>query len=267
MHISRRSVLGAVSLLRPNSLGGFARRVSWPGQSTAAVSLTYDDGYDSQLDHVGPALGERDYRATFFLTINNIRSRLSGWQAMAKAGHEIGDHSFSHPCALRDWTVHKYLNEEIAPAEEFLNANFMKEKRFFAYPCGFGLLGPGQPNAARERFLAAVRPHFLGARTVEGGLNDPSRVWRQRFLLNAYEPTYDADQIETAKKYLEGALWSGHWAILVFHDVLPKRLGEGDTSTDVHQRILDWISTKPLWCAPMGEVFRYLAPAEFSQSR
>jgi peptidoglycan/xylan/chitin deacetylase (PgdA/CDA1 family) len=43
------------------------QRLVWPGGAKAAVSLTYDDGLDSQLDNVVPALRRFDLKATFFL--------------------------------------------------------------------------------------------------------------------------------------------------------------------------------------------------------
>ena len=46
------------------------------GSSTGAsvvVSLTYDDGLNSQLDNAVPALDRHGFKATFFLTEDNIR--------------------------------------------------------------------------------------------------------------------------------------------------------------------------------------------------
>ena len=59
--------------------------------------------------------------------------------------------------------------------------------------------------------------------------------------------------------YLRAAIRDRRWAILVFHDILPKRVGEGDTSLKSHQAILDFIASEPLWCAPLGEVLKWTA--------
>ena len=84
---------------------------------------------------------------------------------------------------------------------------------------------------------------------------------RDRFDLKAFEPTYDADAIEPAARYLRGALAMGGWAILVFHDVAPQRIGEGATTVARHAQILDLIGAQSFWCAPIGEVFRQVARA------
>jgi hypothetical protein len=59
--------------------------------------------------------------------------------------------------------------------------------------------------------------------------------------------------------YLRDTLRAGRWAILVFHEILPSRVGEGDTSVGAHQAILDFIKGQPLWCAPLGEVLTWTA--------
>jgi hypothetical protein len=120
------------------------------------------------------------------------------------------------------------------------------------------MMGAGPPNEERDRYLSLVRQSFTAARTVEGPANDVRDVAKRRFLLNAYEPTYDIDQTETARKYLADAMAHGRWAILVFHEVLPARKGPGDTSVRIHRAILEWIKTQPLWCAPMGDVLRHV---------
>jgi hypothetical protein len=80
-------------------------------------------------------------------------------------------------------------------------------------------------------------------------------VARNRYFLNAFEPTYDRDDPRAAVAYIEKAVARGFWAILVFHDVLEHRLGEGDTSKAVHHQILEWMVQQPVWCAPMRDVF------------
>ena len=108
------------------------------------------------------------------------------------------------------------------------------------------------------RYISVLRRHFAGARAVDGDPNDPWQVGRDRYQLQAIAPTYDKDDPELAIAYLRKALHWGRWAILIFHDVLPARLGDGDTSIAAHQTILRWIADQPLWCAPMGEVFNRL---------
>src|SRR5689334_2197924 len=104
LHISRRGLIGAAGAM---ALGGRAAaqpRFEWPGGAKAAVSITYDDGLNSQLDNVVPELDRRGLKATFFLTEENIRQgrRLAEWERVAAEGHEVANHTVTHPCGLHN---------------------------------------------------------------------------------------------------------------------------------------------------------------------
>src|SRR4051794_27079069 len=72
----------------------------WPEGRRGAVSLTFDDGSESQLRRAYPLLTERGLCGTFYLVPrgNNYEERLAPWRAVHDAGHEIGNHSLSHTC-------------------------------------------------------------------------------------------------------------------------------------------------------------------------
>ena len=83
--------------------------ITWPNGASVAVSLTYDDALDSQLDHAVPALETFGFKATFYVTVGSasVRDRLNEWRSLARSGHELGNHTIYHPCRAslpdRDW--------------------------------------------------------------------------------------------------------------------------------------------------------------------
>jgi peptidoglycan/xylan/chitin deacetylase (PgdA/CDA1 family) len=253
------SFLTVASAWRGGALARDTRAPLWPDGKKAAVSLTYDDGLDSQLNYAAPALDRFGFKATFFLTRENMETRRADWVALARQGHEIGDHTFHHPEGLRQYSAEQFEREEIILTEQFLDQNFgQNPRRLFAYPYGEIELGPGNQLEGELRYIGLLRRHFMAARAADGDPNDPRLVGRERYQLQAVAPTYDKDDPRIAIAYLRKALAWRRWAILIFHDVLPSRLGEGDTSLTSHDMILRWIADHPLWCAPMGEVFSYL---------
>jgi peptidoglycan/xylan/chitin deacetylase (PgdA/CDA1 family) len=255
---TRRALTGGL-LLSPLALSARAAPRPWPLGARAAVSLSYDDGLDSQLEQVVPALEARGLKGTFFLVQENVDERIDDWIKVGGLGHEIGNHTVSHPCVLGGYTEAAFAEREILPMEAYLDHHFgPRPVRTFAYPCGFLGLGRGDMRRRLGRYRQALEQTFAAARTVAGAPNDPARVATDRLDLQAFEPTYDVDGVEPAIRYLDAALARGAWAILVFHEVLPARMGEGDTSIRTHERILDLIAQRPLWCAPMGEVFTHL---------
>jgi peptidoglycan/xylan/chitin deacetylase (PgdA/CDA1 family) len=263
--LNRRSLVGALVLSPLGRMSAFAQAPArpWPGGARAAVSLTYDDGLDSQLDNVIPELEARRLKGTFFLVQENVDERIADWVKVAALGHEIGNHTVSHQCTLGGFTEAAFADREILPMEAYLDSHFGGHRpRIFAYPCGFLGLGRGDINRRFGRYRQALQDTFTAARTVAGAPNDPARVVSDRLDLHAFEPTYDVDSLSLAVRYLNATLARGAWAILVFHEVLPKRLGEGDTTIATHGRILDLVQTQRFWCAPMGEVFDHIAAGQ-----
>ena len=61
------------------------------------VALTFDDGPKGTVGKLLSILAEKNVPGTFFLLGNNALNRPQLVQDIAKAGHDIGNHSWSHP--------------------------------------------------------------------------------------------------------------------------------------------------------------------------
>jgi peptidoglycan/xylan/chitin deacetylase (PgdA/CDA1 family) len=237
----------------------------WPNGARAAVSLTYDDGLDSQLDNAIAPLEAAGLKATFFLTQQNADARRADWVALARSGgHEFGNHTVTHPCDLRPYTAASFARQEIAPMDAWLDTNFGADPaRLFAYPCSATNLGGGDANRQLARYEALLKASgFRGARTCdEDAPNSPGYALADPYRLRASATTYDRDDPGLAIAYVRQAMRRGDWAILVFHDVLKTRAGPGGTSIATHQAVLDWLRSQPVWCAPMGQVLGHIGGA------
>jgi peptidoglycan-N-acetylglucosamine deacetylase len=63
-----------------------------------AVALTFDDGpTDAVIDTLVRVLGARGVRATFFVIGGDVAGSPAAARALVAAGHELGNHSWSHP--------------------------------------------------------------------------------------------------------------------------------------------------------------------------
>ncbi len=66
--------------------------------SGKVVALTFDDGpWPGYTERILKVLKERNVRATFFMVGRQARRNPVLARRVAKAGHEIGSHSYSHP--------------------------------------------------------------------------------------------------------------------------------------------------------------------------
>jgi peptidoglycan/xylan/chitin deacetylase (PgdA/CDA1 family) len=74
--------------------GGIVSRVD---TSRPVVALTFDDGPSPQFtEEVLSLLEEQGIQATFFVTGQSIESNMAAAQRIVEAGHELGNHSYSH---------------------------------------------------------------------------------------------------------------------------------------------------------------------------
>jgi peptidoglycan/xylan/chitin deacetylase (PgdA/CDA1 family) len=199
-------------------------------------------------------------KGTFFVTMDNIRHRLSDWERMARQGHELADHTVSHPCDLGPFSASSYARRELYPMERWLRkVDPQRRVSTFAYPCDVTDLGPGDANAQERRFdRLLARIGIQAARTSQGEPNRPATALKRPHRLQALAVGYDARDSAAVDAYLGHAAAQGYWAILVFHDIVAQPTQEGETSDALHNEILDAVGAHRLWAAPLGTVFEWL---------
>jgi peptidoglycan/xylan/chitin deacetylase (PgdA/CDA1 family) len=243
----------------------------WPLNSRAAVSITYDDGHDSNLDVAIPDLEARGLTGTFFITPSlGAVQRANEWRLACGRGHEIANHTWDHPCdRLRSFSAEQFTQEQTGNTEAWLDNNIglngmagqHDDNRTYAYICGQELLGPGSESEARERYRNLVEKTFLACRSVSGPPVKREDVLAKRFNIPALGPTYGYGKSDRAIAYCEEAAAAGTWAVLFFHyfvDGEPSK--ETETNRQVHCEILDHLANNPdkYWVAPFREVYRHI---------
>ncbi|MEE2753062.1 MAG: polysaccharide deacetylase family protein [Candidatus Latescibacterota bacterium] len=198
----------------------------WPDKIEGAVSLTFDDGIVTQLDNATPCLNENGMKGTFYLNPNRGErwdDLLTRWKEVSKQGHEIGNHTCSHPCScnfgfstdncLEKLTIED-IRETIDKATEVMNAEFPEQngRRSFCYPCYQSHVGSG---VNRQSYVPLVAERFVcgrggGERANNPELTDLSYAWA--WAVNGHS---GQDMIN----YIEDAVSQGRWAIICMHGV------------------------------------------------
>jgi len=226
------------------------------------VCLTYDDGLDIDLDNVIPVLDSLGFKATFYVPVNSesLNKRMDEWKAIAKNGHELGNHSSFHPCfgksMKRDFVSPDYdldnysmqrMVDEIKLANSFLKALDGKTKRTYAYPCGDLKIG-------NESIWDKIKDEFVAARGVTGEM--PALDSIKLGNVGSYmEANQSGEQMISLVKQ---AMKTNTLIVFLFHGV-----GGGhniNVSLQEHSKLLHFLkqNEKEIWVAPLVDIAEYV---------
>ncbi|GDY32526.1 polysaccharide deacetylase family protein [Gandjariella thermophila] len=199
-----------------------AHPARWPEGRRAALSITFDDARPSQLDAGMPILAEHGVRATCYVLPGPLQRRLPDWRAVVAAGHEIGNHSRSHPCAgnfpfsrnnaLEDHTLDR-IERDIVAANDAIERLLGVTPATFAYPCGQKIVGRGE----RARcYVPVVARHFVIGRGFRDEVpNDPQRC----DLAQIAGIEMDGADPKRLCALVDEAVAGGAWLVLCGHEV------------------------------------------------
>jgi peptidoglycan/xylan/chitin deacetylase (PgdA/CDA1 family) len=113
----------------------------WRGpRDRRALALTFDDGPSESTPAILDVLREHGATATFFQCGANVDRLPEIARAVADSGHEIGNHSYSHPYLFAQ--TPRAVDHELARAQDAIERHSGARARWFRAPFGvrwFGL--------------------------------------------------------------------------------------------------------------------------------
>ena len=234
---------------------------SWPDGKTIALSLSFDDARLSQVEGGTALLDEYGIKATFFVVPAQVKERLEGWKKAVAKGHEIGNHTLTHPCsgnypwsrqkALENYTL-KAIQHEMEASNEEIEKLLGVRPTLFAYPCGHTYVGRGEDT---KSFVPVVAKLFFAGRTYRDNIsNDPT------FCDLSQLTGIDMDEKDFDKilPLIERAKQNGHWLILGGHEM--GESGHQTTRLSMLRKLLEYARdpANGVWIAPMGIVAEYV---------
>ena len=224
-----------------------------PNGARIALSLSFDDSRDSQLDVAVPMLDAFGVRATFFVLPEPVSQRRTDWQAVVANGHEVANHTVSHPCsanfgfsgsnALEDYSLER-METEIDEASGCIERLLGVRAETFAYPCGQSFVGRGE---GRTSYVPVVARRFVAGRGYGGETsNDPHRC---DF---AHLEAFSIDGLDAGELLglVDHAGAARRWVIVAGHDV-----GQGGEQTvliDSLEALCHRIVQPDVWVAPVA---------------
>lgn len=116
----------------------------WHGdRNRPALALTFDDGPSESTPAILEILAEHNAKATFFMCGRNVRRLKEIARAVAAAGHEIGNHTDSHPALY--FKSPEFIFREVALAQETIHQITRVTPKLFRAP--YGVRWPGLRRA------------------------------------------------------------------------------------------------------------------------
>ena len=123
-----------------------------------AIALTFDDGPSESTPELLEILAKHNAPATFFLCGANVRRLPDVARQVVRAGHEIGNHTDSHPYLC--FKSRDFITRELASAQETIEETTGVRPRFFRAP--YGVRWFGLRHAQRRLNLMGVMWTTIG---------------------------------------------------------------------------------------------------------
>jgi peptidoglycan/xylan/chitin deacetylase (PgdA/CDA1 family) len=144
--------------VRGRSSRVFGPSVYHGDRSRAAIALTFDDGPSEATPALLRILDRHQVPATFFMCGQNVERLPAVALSVAQAGHEIGNHSDSHP--RLDFCSGDFIYRELAVAQEKILRHTGVRPKLFRAP--FGVRWFGLKSAQQRLGLLGVMWGTIG---------------------------------------------------------------------------------------------------------
>jgi sialate O-acetylesterase len=235
----------------------------WPGECLAAVSLTFDDGPPSQLKIAVPMLTAADLPSSFYLNPRGdyYLEKLAPWREVARAGHEIGNHTMGHICArafhpnldapgLESLTLEDIEKDIIESKRRLQHIAPAQQEMSFCYPCYMEHVGRGP---TRQSYVPVVARHHIAGR---GKGEFPFANHAATVDLH-YAWSWPAERMPASQMIglIESCIGKRSWGILTFHGVNEGSLGVAESDLRDLVNYLK-VNHSRIWTAPVAKVAR-----------
>jgi peptidoglycan-N-acetylglucosamine deacetylase len=246
----------------PASPGAAAPAITWPGGARMALSLSFDDGRESQVTEGLPVFARHGAKVTLYVVPSAVERALDGWKRAAAAGHEIGNHSLTHSCsgnfafsrqkALEEKSIDDMRRELIDANQRIASLLGVPPPRTFAYPCGQTFVGRGRGTTSYVPLIAEL---FLAGR---GWLDEAANDHGYVDLAQTFGVEMDGKDFSQIRPLLDDARRTGAWLVLAGHDIGAG--GRQTTRVSMLDELLPYAASQAngIWLATVAEAAEHI---------
>jgi peptidoglycan/xylan/chitin deacetylase (PgdA/CDA1 family) len=227
----------------------------WYKNKRVAVSLRFDDSYESHIKIAIPALNQYDFKATFMVNPGKSRylEHQEFWELKVPAmGHRFGNHTMHHKGA----DTLKEADYEIGEVSRLIWRLFPNKSKLNVFASGGGGL-------------------MWGGEYWPDATDDYKKLLRKYHLIDLYDgnyPSKSVNSIDTADdlcKQVNTALTSGSYKAFHFHDIGKRSVREKSRKIVIGKSLTVKANTfrsflkclnnykDSMWIAPVISIFKY----------
>ncbi len=126
--------------------------------NTRCIALTFDDGPSNETHRILELLEFHCITATFFVCGMNVKRRPDTTREIVAAGHNLGNHTYSHPCLLPCSADH--VRDELTRTQQAIHETTQLFPTLFRAP--YGLRSPALRSLLPELGLTGIHWSVLG---------------------------------------------------------------------------------------------------------
>ncbi len=248
--MNRKYIIGAAVIALGATAASSQEIATWAGFRSAAANFTFDDGAPSHVSDAGPLFDKYGYKATFNVVVN-WNPNWSGFQNMAKNGHEIASHSNTHG---------QNMSGEEASSKQSIQSKITQD---------YGCLVVAYPNCNVPN-ANAVRQNYIAGRICNGswqggsdimGKDGPSDWTKVSAIMTGSEGSIKSTNDFTGQ--MQRAIQQGGWVAFLTHGFSGKNNGNATYSpTDIGaiEGALQWAkqNDSKIWVTTMRSTVMYI---------
>lgn len=236
-------------------------KFAWPEGKRMAISLSFDDARKTNVRQGTDLFDKYGVKATFYVVPSNVRPDLELWKKAAQNGHEMGNHSVTHPCsgnfgwsrtgALEAYTLDQ-MKAELEDASKQIKDLLGVSPTTYAYPCGLTTVGRGR-NA--QSFVPVIADMFVAGR---GWLDEAPVDPAYCDMAQLTGMSMDDKDFEEILPIIQRAEKAGHWVVLAGHETADS--GHQTTKLEMLEKLIKYAQDPKngIWIAPIGTIAAYV---------
>lgn len=249
------------------SFAGPVTTVPWNGY-VGAVSFTFDDALANQIQNLKPILDDMpSVKATFFVTTmgNGLQSNAAGYAALAKSGHEIGNHTktHGHPTGLSESELESEITEFVKTIESTI-ASAGTEINVVSFAAPFCETNEGVHKVINKSHFVNRNCGWHGRNnwgSEPDWMNIQAKIWTRsganvNEMLSAMDTAAFIGDFGNANPW-DVSVTEGTWLVVLNHGVTDDTGDDYSINPADIKKIMQRAQEDKLWTASFGTVAAY----------